>query len=234
MKETKAVGQINVTVNVNSEAKKEPQGRKAYDGREVKAGEVLVPMMAFTDRLEYMDVKPENIRTWHTAGRDYKVIFYPVPAEYEKVAMQQFTSELNEFLGANRDARCLIPQEDGSVKVCPKKNGDNRCACVDCPFNGVYEREDKTIDSLNALIEEYDYEPAPSRSAEDEYMLTELFVDLMKELHEKYPREEKIVTMYLADKDKKDIIEALKLGSSQGYNVIAKAVDLVTKLVYEA
>ena len=232
MTEPKAVSQINVTVNVSTEAKKEPQDRKAYDDREVKPGEVLVPMMAFPDRLEIMDVNPANIRTWHNAGRDYEVIFYPVPVAYRQTAMQQFASELNEFLGENRDARCLIPQEDGSVRVCPKKNGDNRCACADCPHNGEYEREDKTIDSLDALMDEFGYEPAPTPSAEEEFMLGELFEELMKELHDKYPREEKIVTMFLDDADKKAIIDALKLGQSQGYNVIAKTVELVTRLVY--
>ena len=38
MTEPKAVSQINVTVNVSTEAKKEPQDRKAYDDREVKPG----------------------------------------------------------------------------------------------------------------------------------------------------------------------------------------------------
>ena len=215
-----------------TETSNEPQERKAYDGREIKAGEVLVPMMAYPDRVKIMGAESANIRTWNKAGRRFPVMFYPVPEAYYTLAMQQFSSELNEFLGENRDARCLIPQPDGSHKLCPKKNGDNRVACKDCPHNGEYERQDKTVDSLDALMDENGYEPSPVRSAEDECMDRVLFTELMQELQEKYPREAEIVTMYINDMERKEIIEALGLRPSQGYNVIAKTMDLVKELIY--
>lgn len=230
MAKKKVVNQLNVTFNLTIGEKKEPRDHKPYDDRKVKPGEVLVPMMATDERIKLLSANRANIRTWKNAGRVYQVMFYPVPKTAKKLAMQQFASELNEFLGANRDARCLIPQEDGSVKVCPKKNGDNRCACVDCPHNGEYDREDKTIDSLDALLE-VGYEPTPSPSAEEEFMLGELFAELMQELHDKYPREEQVVTMNLNDKDKKAIIEKLKLGKSQGYNVISQTIALVESII---
>lgn len=230
MAKKKVVNLLNVTVNSSTKAPKQPKDRKPYDDRKVKPGEVLVPMMATKDRIRTLGANTANIYTWKNAGRVYQVMFYPVPKSTKKIAMQQFATELNEFLGKNRDARCLTPQDDGSVKVCPKKNGDNRCACVDCPHNSAYDREDKTIDSLDAMLE-VGYEPKPTRSAEDEFMFGELFDELMQELREKYPREEQIVTMLLDDEEKKAIFEKLKLKKSQGYNVLAQANKLVEKIL---
>ena len=172
---------ISVTVNVSNDTE-----RRSFDNRPVHEGEVLVPMMATQERIETLDVDKGNLRTWHNAGQAYTVMFYPVPKEFKNEAMSQFNCELNEYLGKNRDARCLIPQEDGTVKVCPKKNGDNHCACKDCPYNGVLERQDKTDVSLEALMEENEYEPASTPSAEEEYMLAAMLEELLEELNEKY------------------------------------------------
>ncbi len=232
MVETKAVSQLNDTVNLNIEAKEEPHKRKPYDDRDLKPGEVLVPMLAFPDRVELLGANTANIRTWHNAGQAYNVMFYPVPSEYKQMAMQQFASELNEFLGGNRDARCLIPQEDGTFRVCPKKNGNNRCACIDCPHNGEYDRQDKTIESLEHLIDEFDFEPVFASSAEEEVMLIELLKDLGHELHEKYPRDMEIVSMFLDDIDIATMISRLNLGRSQGYNVIRQTIARVEKILY--
>lgn len=125
--------------------------------------------MSLTNCSELLDANRENIHTWKSAGCVYQVMFYPVPKSAKKLAIQQFAFELNEFLGTNHDARCLIPQEDGSTKVCLKKNSYNRHSCVDCPYSGKYERD---VDSLDALLE-VGYEPIPSPSAEEEFMLRE-------------------------------------------------------------
>lgn len=218
----------SVTVNESNE-----KGRMPYDNREVKEGEVLVPMMATPERIEGLDVDKRNLRTWRGAGRLYTVMFYPVPKEFRNEAMRQFNAELNEYLGKNRDARCLIPQEDGTVKVCPKKNGDNHCACKDCPYNGVLERQDKTEVSLEALMEESEYEPATSPSAEEEYMLAAMLEELLEELNEKYPKEAEIVNMLLDDVDKEAIFERLGLKKSQGYNLIKSAEKHVRKFIYD-
>ncbi len=226
------VTNVFVTVNPAPETKKESQERKPYDDRELKPGEVLVPMMAFHDRVKTMDVNPDNIRTWHDAGRAYKVMFYPVPKEAEKLALQQFDSELNEYLGYRRDARCLIPQEDGTYKVCPKKNGDNRCACKDCPHRGEYDREDKTIVSLDELRDKHNYEPATSRSAESEAMFPILLKEFIEELQDKNPQLKETVTMRMNDVELNAMFDALNVKKSQGYNLVDMAKKELRKFLY--
>lgn len=219
MAKKKAVNLLNVTVNHSPKAPKKPKDCKPYDDRKVQPGEILVPMLATKERIKMFGANTANIRTWKNADSVYQVMFYPVPKSAKELAMQQFASELNEFLGENHDAQCLVPQTDGSLNVCPKKNGDGRCVCVDCPYNGEYEHEDKSIYSLDALLEA-GYEPTPSPSAEEEFMFGELFAELMQELQDKYPREEQVVKMNLEDESEKAIIEKLKLDKRQGYNVI--------------
>lgn len=231
MTKRETINLLNDTINNSTKAPKKPKDLRPYDDRKVKPGEVLVPMMATEERIKLLGANRANIRTWKNAGRVYQVMFYPVPKSAKRLAMQQFSSELNEFLGANYDAHCLIPQEDGSVKVCPENNGNNRCVYVNCQHNGEYDHEDKTLDSLDALLEA-GYEPTPSPSAEDIFMESELFAELMQELHDRYPREEQIVILSLNDEKKKVIIEKLRLSKSQGYNVIAQTVLLVENLIH--
>lgn len=229
MAKRKAANQLNVTVNLTT-GEKRPCNCKPYDDREVMPGEILVPMMATEERIKLLGANRANILTLESAGYVYQVMFYPIPKSAKKLAMQQFAFELNELLGTSYNARCLIPQEDGSTIVCPKKNDHNCHFCVDCPHNGEYGCEVEIIDSLDALFE-IGYEPIPSPSAEEEFMLGELFTELMQELHIKYPREEQVVTMSLDDKSKKAIIEKLKLSKSQGYKVISQTIALVESII---
>lgn len=230
MKKNKFLNQLNITTSLTTGEKKSPYNRKPYDDRKIMPEEVLVPMMATEERIKLLDANKANILTWESAGCVYQVMFYPVPKSAKKLAMQQFAFELNELLGTNHDARCLIPQEDGSTKVCPKKNGNNRHSCVNCPHNRDYEHEVKTIDSLDALLE-IGYEPKPSPSAEEEFMFGELFIELMQKLHDNYPLEERIVTMTLEGKDKEAIIKELKFSKSQGHKVISQTITLVETII---
>lgn len=225
----KAKVSINVTVSANTSV---PAPRKAYNNQPLGNGEVLVPMMATEERIKVMDICTANLRTWSMGGKKYRVMFYPVLAEYKDIAMTQFNTELNEFLGERRDARCMIPQEDGTLKVCPKKNGDNRCACVDCPHKNEYSREDKTISSLDSLRDEFDYEPVSNESAEDAALLGILFSELIDELKTINIRYADIVEMLIYGYNKQDVIEKLKLNKSQGYNEIKKAEELVKKFLF--
>ena len=208
-----------VNLNINVTIDTSVSERKAYDNRTIKPGEVLVPMVVDDELIDLYEMDKRNIRTWHMGGVPYKVAFYPVPADNVKTAMSQFNSQVNELLGERRDARCMVPQPDGSYKVCPKKNGNNRCACVDCPHNGEYEREDKTIASLDYMMDEFEYEPSTNQSAEDEAMLAYTLEDLFERLHEIDPRMEQIVLMGLNGVDKEVIFEKLGLKKSQAYNI---------------
>ena len=218
---------INIDVTIDTTPATD---RKPYDNRIVKPGEVLVPMMVDNDLINLYEMDKNNVRTWTKAGRKFMVAFYPVPTADEKIAMSQLNSQLNEFLGEKRDARCLIPQPDGTKKVCPKKNGDNRCKCVDCPYNGKYEREDESHVSLETLYEEYDMEVADNSDVEEIVILADSLASLLEQLEAKEPRYAKILTLVAAGYTSAEIIEKIELAKSRGYQEINNAMKLAKEL----
>lgn len=75
---------------------------------------------------------------------------------------------LDEKLGPNRHSRCLVPQPDGTKKVCPKVKDGNHAPCATCPHKGEFERENKSMVSIETLNED-EYHPmqaAPSAETE--------------------------------------------------------------------
>lgn len=214
----------NVTINNATD-------REAYNGVPLKVGEALVPMVVDEQFLDLNAVSADKVRTWQMAGITYRVVFYAVPEDKSQMAMQQYYSEVNDLLnlklGRNRDSRCLIPQEDGSFKVCPKKSGDNRCACKDCPYNGKLQKEDRGIASLDKMLEEDDWQaPAPD-NVEDEALLGMTLADLLEYLTEKYPRYHKIVTLGLQGFTTKEIVDKLGVNKSRAYQEINNAKKTV-------
>ena len=206
--------------------------RKSYNDMPLRAGEALVPQMV-TDRWYSISIggKPQNFRTWTLAGVRYTVMFVPVKTDEVTVSMKDFTETLNELLdeklGPNRHSRCLIPQPDGSVKVCPKVNGNNHAPCSMCPHRGEYEREDRSIVSLDELAED-DYTPMECvPSAESVAMDGLLLKDLIKEVRRKKPILADIVSMGYDGLTKKEIVQRLGMKSSQAYELYAQAEKLV-------
>ena len=206
--------------------------RKPYNDKPLRDGEVLVPQMV-TDRWYAISIggNPRNFRTWTLAGVRYTVMFVPVKTDEVAISMKAFTEALNELLderlGPNRHSRCLIPQPDGSVKVCPRVNGNNHAPCSMCPHRGEYEREDRSIVSLDELAEE-DFTPADCvPSAESVAMDGLLLKDLIKEVRRKKPILADIVSMGYDGLTKKEIVQRLGMKSSQAYELYAQAEKLV-------
>ena len=110
--------------------------RKPCNNEPLCEGETLVPMLTDRETAKDCGADPANIRTWTTGGIRYQVMFIPVPEEQAEIALQTVWADvndlLNEKIGPNRYARCLIPREDGSVKACPK----NGMKCTGCPYKG--------------------------------------------------------------------------------------------------
>ena len=206
--------------------------RKPYNDKPLRDGEVLVPQMV-TDRWYAISIggNPRNFRTWTLAGIRYTVMFVPVRTDEVAISMEDFTEALNELLdeklGPNRHSRCLIPQPDGSVKVCPKVNGNNHAPCAQCPHRGEYEREDRSSVSLDELDED-DYAPLECvPSAESLAMDGLLLEDLLKHLKSISPIIADIVSMGYEGLKKKEIVQRLGVKSSQAYALCAKAEKLV-------
>jgi len=206
--------------------------RKPFNDKPLREGEALVPQMV-TDRWYAISIggNPRNFRTWTLAGVRYTVMFVPVKTDEVAVSMKAFTEALNELLdeklGPNRHSRCLIPQPDGSVKVCPKVNSNNHAPCSMCPHRGEYEREDRSVVSLDELAEE-DFAPADCvPSAESLAMDSLQLEDLLQQLKSINPVMADIVSMGYKGLEKKEIVQRLGVKSSQAYALYAKAEKFV-------
>ena len=215
-------------INVNT--------RKPYNDKPLRDGEVLVPQMV-TDRWYAISIggNPKNFKTWSMAGIRYTVMFVPVRADEVAVSMKAFTEALNELLderlGPNRHSRCLIPQPDGSVKVCPKVSGNNHASCSMCPHRGEYEREDRSFVSLDELAEE-EFNPMECvPSAESLAMDVLTLDDLLKHLRSINPVYAEIVSLGHEGFEKKEILRRLGVKSSQAYELYNKAKILTREFL---
>ena len=210
--------------------------RKPYNDMPLREGEALVPQMV-TDRWYAISIggNPRNFRTWTMAGVRYTVLFVPVKTDEVAVSMKAFAWQLNELLdeklGPNRHSRCLIPQPDGSVKVCPKVNGNNHAPCSMCPHRGEYEREDRSVVSLDELAEE-DFSPMECVPSAESVAMDVLTLDaLLKHLRSINPIMEQIVSMAHYGLKKKEIVRRLGVKSSQAYALYAKTEIIVRKFL---
>ena len=139
-----------------------------YNGRPLTADEVLVLTPYEEEDAKTNVTQKENIVTVTKNGVAVKAILKAVPVEYAPVAKAQFNSWQREFLLKETEGRCLVPQPDGTVKECPKKRGNNRVSCMNCPHRDEYDRKVVGNLSIEAFEEEFGYAFATSPSAADE------------------------------------------------------------------
>lgn len=136
---------------------------KNYNGEPLGENEVLV-LMPYDERSD-----ATNVVTVKMAGVRVKAALKAVPKEYEKLARAQFASWQRDFLPKPTEGRCMIPQPDGTVKVCPKRN-----ICTGCPNKGRYERKVIANVSIDALGENaLGVAPAADHDIIEEENLTE-------------------------------------------------------------
>lgn len=212
--------------------------RKSYNNEPLREGEVLVPQLV--DDRDYaiaIGAKPENLRTWTKGGVSYTVMFVPVPAEQETISQQTFDAAVNELLdeklGPNRHSRCLIPQPDGTKKVCPKVKDGNHAPCATCPHKGEYEREDKSMVSIETLNEDEYHPMQAAPSAETEALEKAIFEDLVEYLKTINSDLADVVTLGFQGFDKKDVVKQLPVKSSQAYDLYAKAEKLTREFLFK-
>lgn len=166
-----------------------------YNGEPLKADEVLVFMP-----YDEVDVR-ENVTNWENvmtitkAGRKVKTVRKAVPQEYAAAAKAQFNCWQREQLPTTKKGRCLIPQSDGTYKECPKKRGNNRVSCYECPKRGMYERKDNTPISIDEQRDKHNWSLAISHGADARVLAEEeleqarrRFVDMIEAVMEKSPK----------------------------------------------
>lgn len=193
-----------------------------YNGEPLQEGEVLVPMLVDQDFAR--SIEASGLRTWHKGGVYYAIIHVPVPREQEKISWQAFYADLNGFLdeqlGPNRYARCLLPREDGSVRPCPKETDGRYNACCGCPYRGMLEKEDRSMLSLETLSEENACPMKTESSAESEAMLGFLLGDLLAALEQINPAYGQIIRLGYEGCSTKEIVSRMPQGKSQAYQMI--------------
>ena len=211
---------------------------KSYNNEPVHDGEVLVPMLV-DDRgyAAAIGADPANYRTHTIAGVSFLMMYVIVPADQFEICMNTYYASLNELLddrlGPNRDARCLIPQPDGSRKVCPKVYHGNHEPCGTCPHRNEYDRLDRTRVSLDVVDEELLCPLDMAPSAESEAMTSLLFDGLKSYLHHIDPLLEKVVVLGHQGYSKQEILRRLPLKKSQAYTVYNKAEMWTRRFLYE-
>ncbi len=141
-----------------------------YNGKPLVPGEVLVLTPYDEDDVRENCTNPQSIVTVHMGGQFFKTVLKAVPIEFETIAKSQFNDWVNSQLPTKRDGRCMIPQPDGSIKECPRKNGTNHPACKSCSHRNEYVRKDKLVVSVESLEDEFGYTAATASSVEDDYL----------------------------------------------------------------
>ena len=195
-----------------------------YNGEPLKDGEILVPQIM--TREDARMIQAQCVRTWTKCGVKYTVIFVAVPAEKAEVAMRAFNADLrdllDEKLGPNRTSRCMVPQADGSLKPCPREVNGKANLCTGCPMRGKLEKEDKSVVSLDALMEEEYYPMVNAPSAESCAMLGFLLEDLLEEFESKCPQSAEIVRLGFAGLERKEIVQRMPQQKTQAYDAYNK------------
>lgn len=180
----------NVTVNYNGEA--------------LKADEVLVFTPYNEDDVQMNVTNKENIVTITKNGIPVKAVLKAVPKAYEKMAKAQFNSWQRDFLPVETEGRCLIPQPDGTKKECPKKNGNNRVSCAECPHRGEYERRVIAKVSLDQQQDENAFTIATSPAADEGILMEEELTEAQKRVAEKF--------LVMLDKSPKHCLAMILMG----------------------
>lgn len=229
--EIKMANELNINETINTAA--DANGHTAYNGKALKEGEVLVPMLLTEETKKLMDINPQHIRTWQNAGVKYEVIFFPVQEAFQKVAMSQFNSQVNELLGTGRDKRCLIKQPDGTYKKCPKKNGNNRCSCAECPNRGKLPTASSKPVSLDEIQDDLKTKPSAKVNIEETVVLSASLDFLIKSLEAIEPRYAKIIQLIMQGYTASEIISDINLNKSRGYQEIKNAQKLAKELYYK-
>ncbi|MBO4456691.1 MAG: hypothetical protein J5802_03150 [Butyrivibrio sp.] len=183
--------------------------RTAFDGRALKQGEILVPVVLSRDMKETL--RPAGIRfeyaeSWHfpNAKEIVPVVFIPiedVPGALEN-SMKIFNSEVEWYL----------------------KHLDDR------DFGGV---------SLDALMQgdedDGSYDPTGTTDNEDTALLEQIFEMLIDDLNELDPNMGRIIELLAEGYKKKEIVELVDIGKgrSQAYSFIEKTQKLAKEIYSE-
>lgn len=123
-----------------------------YDGKEIKANEVLVPTMYDEEFAKAYCTNPDCIRTITVAGRKFKVMYVAVSKECEKAAKSSFNLCVNEALGHYTVPNSVSMdslQDDYELNLVTTPSPDE----ISAKKEQYQETLDKLVSLLKSLIE---------------------------------------------------------------------------------
>lgn len=159
---------------------------------------MLVPVVLDEEMkktLEPMGLNKENAEKWKFpyASEKVTIVFIPVEEAKKEVSMKLFNKQVSDYLGRNT------------------KTEWDELLSID-KFLEDTEAEDRAS-----------FDPTGSTVREDFELLKTMIFDLIEEVKETNPKYGSVLELLAADYDKGEIVSELKLGKSQGYDVIKKA-----------
>ena len=187
-----------MTIKEKDNFHKDFSNRKPYNDIPCRTGEVLVPVVLDEEMkktLEPMGLNKENAEKWKFpyASEKVTVVFIPVEERKKDVSMKLFNKQVSDYLGRN------IKDEWDELLSTDK-------------FLEDAEDEDGA-----------GFDPTGSTVKEDFELLKTMIFDLIEEAKEMNPKYGRVLELLATDHDKGEIVSELKLGKSQGYDVIKKA-----------
>lgn len=223
------------------------ENKKPYNNIAPKAGEQLVPVLAY-ELVKWNDecvknrlatagqlLNKSNLETWHLGGRKILVGFVAVPDAQAETAIQAFWDDVNEYIESTRKKRCLIYNDKGELIRCPKCNDCKKCDNKDNPDNIT----SRTV-SINKFIDDSNedgakgFDPTGTTENEDIAFLTMSINMLIDELSSQDENYGKIIRLLAEGYEKGEILDIIKLkkGKTQAYAYISK-VQKIAKQLYD-
>ena len=187
-----------MTIKEKNNFYKNFSNRKPYNDIPCRTGEVLVPVVLDEEMkktLEPMGLNKENAEKWKFpyASEKVTVVFIPVEEVKKELSMKLFNKQVSAYLGRNT------------------KSEWDELLSID-KFLEDTEDEDRAS-----------FDPTGSMIKEDFELLKTMIFNLIEEAKEMNPKYGRVLELLATDHDKGEIVSELKLGKSQGYDVIKKA-----------
>lgn len=208
----------------------------SYNGKEVKDGECLAPVL-FSDEMIKNDdtIIRSNLKTWTHFGVKFKVGFMVVKTEEFPNMLSLYNNCINNYFDEHPEkkrGRCAIDWDEyGYPILCSKEN-----KCTGCPHRYEHLPRYKSLEdflkfeSFDAPIEdeegntEYiDIADTNAMPVEDIAILGILFTQLFEYLEEKDHRLAVAAEYKYNKRSNEELFAVLGLKPSRGYDIIKEA-----------
>ena len=192
-----------MTIKEKNNFYKDFSKRKPYNDIPCRTGEVLVPVVLDEEMkktLEPMGLNKENAEKWKFPYASEKVTVVFIPVEKSK--------------------------KDVSMKIFNKQVSDYLSSNTKNEWDELLSIDKFWEDTEDGAV----FDPTGSTVKEDFELLKTMIWDLIEEAKEMNPKYGRVLELLATDHEKGEIVSELKLGKSQGYDIIKKAQAFAKEL----